>query len=372
MTVLGILGGGQLGLMIGREAQRLGITVAILDPDPECSARRGSDRFVLGSWKDAAKAAELAKLCDVVTVETEHIGRDALEAANAVAPLYPKPKVVATIHDRLEQKRFLAQHQIPQPDFRPVSNAQELHQAVKDLGLPVVLKARSGGYDGKGQARIFKPEEAEAAWADIGHAPCIAESFVRFDKEISVVMARGRVGQVAVYPVAENVHRGGILHTTAVPASVSDAVAERATQLAIRIAEALDHVGVMAVEMFVKGEEIWVNELAPRVHNSGHFTLGACITSQFEQHARAVLGLSLGDTSQLRPAVMLNLLGDLWSKGEPDWNRVHAIPGAKLHLYGKAPRPGRKVGHVTLLGDAVPDLLKAAEDLHKALGGFKA
>lgn len=367
MTVFGILGGGQLGWMLGREAQRLGLQVAILDPDPNCSARRACDHFVQGSWRDAAKARELAGLADVVTVETEHIGREALEAAANNSRLYPAVSVVTTVHDRLVQKEFLAMHHHPQPAFQSVASDADLRQAVATLGTPLILKTRSGGYDGKGQARIRSPSDAAQAWKDIGRTACIAEAFVAFDKEISVVLARSRDGQVACFPVVENVHRAGILHTTSAPASVSPAVAQRAVALATAIAHDLGHVGTMAVEMFLRGEDVLVNEIAPRVHNSGHLTLDACVTSQFEQHVRAVMGMPLGSTALLRPAVMLNLLGDLWANGTPDWNVVHEQNGAHLHLYSKEPRPGRKVGHVTVMGEDASANLATAERLHRAL-----
>jgi 5-(carboxyamino)imidazole ribonucleotide synthase len=240
------------------------------------------------------------------------------------------------------------------------------------VGAPAVLKTLTGGYDGKGQARAKTLADAPAAWESLGRQPCIYEAFVDFEREVSVVLARGLDGAVAFYPLAENEHRRGILHTTRVPARAPPGAEAKAQALAAAIAEALGHVGVMAVEMFLtRAGGLLVNEIAPRVHNSGHFTFGACATSQFEQHVRAVCGLPLGDTTLLRPVVMLNVLGEAWAKGEPDWARaVLSEPGASLHLYGKAKAaPGRKMGHVLVLADTVDEAMARAERIHARLAG---
>lgn len=367
---LGILGGGQLGRMLTFEAHKLGLKTAVLDPTPDGPAGSVADRFVEGAWTDGAKAVELAQGCDVVTVETEHIPSAGLREVEKVAPLRPGAEVLHVVQDRLRQKELLAEHRFPQPAFAHVHDEASLVRAVAHVGAPAVLKSLTGGYDGKGQARAKDSVGAAAAWDSLDRKPCIYEAFVDFEREVSVVLARGLDGRVAFYPMAENVHRRGVLHTTRVPARVPPGVEDKGRRFAAGIADALGHVGVMAVEMFLTREgALLVNEIAPRVHNSGHYTYGACVTSQFEQHVRAVCGLPLGDTTLLRPCAMLNLLGDSWAKGEPDWARlVLGEPGASLHLYGKAKAaPGRKMGHVLVLASNADDALARAEAIHARL-----
>ncbi|HUR69310.1 MAG TPA: 5-(carboxyamino)imidazole ribonucleotide synthase [Candidatus Thermoplasmatota archaeon] len=371
-ATIGILGGGQLGRMIGLEAKKMGYRIAVLDPDPDGPAAQVADAFVKGAWTDAPKMVELARASDVVTVETEHLPWEGLaEVEKLGVPLRPGSAVLRVVQDRARQKEFLARHGFPQPGFALVHDAASLARAVAAVGAPAVLKSLLGGYDGKGQSRARTAADAEDAWARIGRAACIYEAFVPFEREVSVVLARGIDGAVAYYPLAENVHVDGILHTTLAPARVPPAVEARAQAIARGIADALGHVGVMAVEMFLLPDgSLQVNEIAPRVHNSGHFTLGACATSQFEQHARAVCGLPLGDPSLLRPACMLNVLGDAWMPHEPDWADVLSIPGARLHLYGKREaRRGRKMGHVTILHERAEEALRLAHDAHARIGG---
>ena len=356
--------------MLTYEAHKLGIRTAVLDPTPDGPAGAVCDAFVQGAWTDAERAVELARLADVVTVETEHIPSAALREVEKVAPLRPASGVLHVIQDRLRQKRFLEENGFPQPAFAHVHDEASLEEAVRRVGAPAVLKTLTGGYDGKGQARAMTPGEARAAWESLGRHPCIFEAFVAFEREVSVVLARGHDGEVRYYPLAENVHVRGILHTTRVPARAPAGAEARAQRLARAIAEALGHVGVLAVEMFLTRDgELLVNEIAPRVHNSGHFTFGACATSQFEQHVRAVGGLPLGDTTLLRPCVMLNVLGEAWARGEPDWAAaVLAEPGASLHLYGKAKAaPGRKMGHVLVLADTPDEAMLRAERIHARL-----
>ena len=358
--------------MLTFEAHRMGYRTAVLDPDPDGPAGQVADAFVKGAWSDAAAMLELARQSDVVTVETEHLPWQALEAVEkAGIALRPGSAVLRTVQDRLRQKRFLAERGFPQPAFAHVHDAPSLADAVGTVGAPAVLKSLTGGYDGKGQSRSRTRDDADAAWSAIGRAPCIWEAFVPFAREVSVVLARTADGAVAYFPLAENVHVKGILHTTLAPARVPPAVEREARRIASGIAQALGHVGVMAVEMFLLADgSLQVNEIAPRVHNSGHFTFGACATSQFEQHVRAICGLPLGDPSLLRPACMLNVLGDAWAGGEPDWSALLAEPAARLHLYGKKEaRPGRKMGHVVLLHERPDDALRLAEALHARLGG---
>ncbi|MBW3583521.1 MAG: 5-(carboxyamino)imidazole ribonucleotide synthase [Euryarchaeota archaeon] len=365
-ATIGVLGGGQLGRMLLYEAHRMGYEVHILDPDPDCPSAKRADHYIEAPFADAAAAVRLAEGCDVVTLETEHIPADVLDEVARVAPLHPGADVLRNIQDRLAQRRFLAEHDLPQPRFAAVDGPDSLREALAEVGHPAVLKSRRGGYDGKGQARIRSPEEAQQAWAEVG-VPAVLEAFVPFDKEVSVLLARGVDGTIAIWPLAENVHRDGVLHTTRAPAAVPIELAKEAEHIAIRTIEALGHVGVAAVEMFVADDTLLINEVAPRTHNSGHYTLGAATTSQFEQHLRAVCGLALGDPTLTRPAAMVNLLGDLWTGG-PDWEGVLRHPDARLHLYGKRhARPGRKMGHILVMADDSGRALERAEAMHDIL-----
>lgn len=343
---LGILGGGQLGRFIALAARDLGWKTAALDPAADSPALQVVDTPIIGSLDDPEAACRLARACDIVTLEWELIALPALEKAAALKPLHPSPAVLAVIQDRLTQRKFLARHGFPQTVFAQADSA-------KDLPLhPVIVKRRTHGYDGKGQARLDPPADLARA-AELLKQPCIWEKIVPFQKEISVILARTKDGRTSVFPVAENLHRDGILHATRTPAQIPEPTARRATNLALEIAQALGDVGVMAVEMFLLADgTLLVNEIAPRVHNSGHATMGACATSQFEQHVRAVCGLPLGPTVS-RQAVMVNLMGELWKEGEPDWDRLGGIPGLTIYLYGKSQaRPGRKMGHYTVVGPA--------------------
>ena len=365
---LGILGGGQLGKMIAIEARRLGYRVKVLDPDPACPAAEVAE-VVQGAWSDPAAALELAIGCDVVTLETEHVPYAVLAEVEHVRSLRPSAQVLRTIQDRKNQRQFLRRHDLPQTRWASVDNVPELHQALRDIGVPAILKRRTGGYDGRAQVRIYAAEEAEAAWRSLGEAPCILEGFVDFRAELSVVLARSANGEIRFFAAAENVHKNGILHTTVAPARFAPGVLSAAEDLATRAAVVLELVGVLAVELFLTHDDaLLINEMAPRVHNSGHFTLGACATSQFEQQLRAVCGLPLGSQHQHAPAAMVNLLGDLWAHGEPDFLPVLAEPRAHLHLYGKrVAHAGRKMGHITVLAETTDEALVIAERLHAQL-----
>jgi 5-(carboxyamino)imidazole ribonucleotide synthase len=371
-ATVGVLGGGQLARMMALEARRLGLRVIVLDPDPRCGAAQVADGLVQGHFSDAEAACRLAAQVDVVTLDTEHVPAEVLRAVEAVAPCAPGSEALALIQDRLAQRRLLHALRLPQTRWAEVHDEASLRAGLAEVGLPAVLKTRRGGYDGKGQARVQREDQLHGAWASLGHAPCIIEAYVPFDREVSAVMARGADGSTRHWPLAENDHRRHVLHTTLTPARSEPRVGPKARALAEAVAARLDHVGVLCLELFLLSDgQLLVNEIAPRVHNSGHTSLGASVTSQFEQHLRAVCGLPLGDTTQARPAVMLNLLGDLWRDGPPPLARVFAVPHAKLHLYGKdEPRPGRKVGHVLFVGDDPARLLEEAEALHRALGGY--
>ncbi|MBI3553232.1 MAG: 5-(carboxyamino)imidazole ribonucleotide synthase [Elusimicrobia bacterium] len=365
---IGILGGGQLGRFLGLEARLMGFKTVVLDPTPDSPAAQVCDRHIQAAVDDSTAALELARLSDVVTLEWELIPAALLEKIEKVKPLFPSSKVIATISDRLVQKEFLKERGFPQTPFVPAANRQELEAATKTLGFPCVLKRRRHGYDGKGQLRLHSPADLPKA-APLLEAPCVLEALVSFDKEISVILAVGREGQTRAFPIAENVHRGGILHSTLAPASIPIPQSDPILALAEKVGRDLGHVGVMTVEMFVEtGGRVLINEIAPRVHNSGHYTLGACATSQFEQHIRAVGGLPLGSTVVEGPVVMINLLGELWSDGEPRWDLLLAHPSVKLFLYGKAKAaPGRKMGHFLFIGDYPGGPLAEAERLYRGL-----
>jgi 5-(carboxyamino)imidazole ribonucleotide synthase len=358
---LGIFGGGQLGALVAEAAKTLGWRTAALDPDPRAPALNVVDAPLVGKLDDLAAARRLAEASDVLTLEWELIPLPALEEAARLKPMFPAPCVLANIQDRLVQRRFLEKNGVPQTGFGAADAAKDVPR------YPVVVKRRRSGYDGKGQFRADGAAQAEAS--GIFAAPCVWEEIVPFDKEISVILARGRGGETSVFPVAENLHRRAVLHATRAPAEIAPIVAESAVALAKRIAESLGHVGVLAVEMFLLQDgSLLVNEIAPRVHNSGHYTLGGCAVSQFEQHARAVCGLPLAAPAPKGPAVMVNLLGDLWANGEPDWSVLDGVPGLSLRLYGKASaRPGRKMGHYTVVGPAAADEWRRADERLAAL-----
>ena len=364
-ATIGVLGGGQLGRMMALAARRMGYRICVLDRDARCPTGQVADDVVVGTLDDVDSARKVAERSAVVTLDTEHVPAGLLEAIATICPVRPGPSVLATIQDRAVQKRFLDGQGLPQTPWAPVGSPAELDAAVATIGRPSILKARHAGYDGKGQVRLEPGGDAAAAWRSIGEPPAVLEALVPFAREVSVILARALDGEIRVYPLAENVHRRHILHTTRAPAPMPEERRVRAEALARTVATALDHVGVMAVEMFELADgALLINEIAPRTHNSGHYTYGACATTQFEQHVRAVCGLPLGDARAFTGAVMVNLIGDLWANGEPPWQHVLAHPEARLHLYGKlTPAPGRKMGHVVLLDDDTDRALGTAEEL---------
>ena len=363
---VGVLGGGQLGRMMALAARRMGYRIVVLDPSASCPTAQVSDDVVVGALTDVEAAKQLARKVDVITLDTEHVPAELLEQLEAITPVRPAASVLRTIQDRQTQKQFLDKLGLAQAKWAPCENVE---QALGVVGTPAIVKVRRAGYDGKGQVRIEKAADAKAEFAKLKGEPAVAEALVPFAREISVILARGMQGEIAIYPLAENVHRRHILHTTRAPAPISAAGKKRAEEIGVTVAEALGHVGVIAVEMFeLPDGTLLVNEIAPRTHNSGHYTYGACATTQFEQHVRAVCGLPLGDPRALTGAVMVNLIGDLWRDGPPSWRAVLDRPEARLHLYGKdAPAPGRKMGHVVLLDDDTDRALATAEQMITAL-----
>ncbi|MFM9000378.1 MAG: 5-(carboxyamino)imidazole ribonucleotide synthase [Opitutia bacterium] len=368
--VIGILGGGQLGRMSAIAARRMGYRVRTFDPSPTACAASVSDEHVAADWGDRAALTRFAEGCGRITLEFENIPPPTVEFLSASVPCHPSASVLATCQNRRREKEFLRASGIPCANFAVVSSPDELRAAVRTIGFPCVLKTADFGYDGKGQVKLPAPDaDLDAAWKAIGGAMGVLEAWVPFQMEISVLVARTADGRTAVYDPAENVHRNHILHLSVSPARIAAPAAAEARALAVRIAEKIGLVGLLAVEMFVKDGSIVVNELAPRPHNSGHQTFDAHETSQFEQHVRAVCGLPLGGTRPLAPSAMVNLLGDLWRGGrDPDWTRVLADPSAKLHLYDKGrAAPGRKMGHVTVTAPTVDEAVRRAEAIHAAL-----
>lgn len=338
-ATLGILGGGQLGRMLAMAAARLGFHAHAYDPVAGSPAFEVCGRFTCAGWGDAGALRGFAASVDVVTYEFENVPPEALDLIEAAAPIRPGRRSLATSRDRLHEKEFLRSLGLDVAPFAAVDGPGDIAGAAAAVGLPAILKSRTGGYDGRGQARVADMAEAVAAAEALG-APGVLEGVVAFEREASVIAARGLDGSVAAYDPGENVHAHGILRTTTVPARLSPAQRSDAVLIAARILNALDHVGVLGVELFVTPEGLLVNEIAPRVHNTGHWTQGGCVIDQFEQHVRAVMGLPLGDGARHSGVVMENLIGDLASL--PALLRE----GAQVHLYGKAPRPGRKMGHV--------------------------
>ncbi|WP_283196243.1 5-(carboxyamino)imidazole ribonucleotide synthase [Rhizobium sp. AN80A] len=348
MTTIGIIGGGQLGRMLAMAAARLNFRTIILEPQADCPAAQVANRQIVAAYDDPAALEELATVCDVVTYEFENVPVSAAEALAQTVPVYPPPKALEAAQDRLVEKRFINDCAIPTAKFHAVDSQADLEAALADFGGQGVLKTRRLGYDGKGQ-KVFRStsDSADGAFAELGGVPLILESFVAFEREISVIAARGTDGSVVSYDPAENVHRNGILHTSTVPASITDATASAAREAAEKILTTLGYVGVIGIEFFALSDgSLIANEMAPRVHNSGHWTEAACVISQFEQHIRAVSGLPLGNADRHSDCVMRNLIGDD-ILDLPDWLKRR---DTLVHLYGKTEsRPGRKMGHVTTL-----------------------
>jgi 5-(carboxyamino)imidazole ribonucleotide synthase len=368
-STLGMLGGGQLGRMFTVAARTMGYEVIVLDPDTESPAGKLATDHVCASYDDQTALDYIAKTCDAVTTEFENVPASTLEALAATCPVRPGAQAVTITQDRIHEKTFLRDNGFPTAPFAVIHSIEDLQKGVGQVGTPAILKVSRFGYDGKGQFGINSADDMNAAWEALNGEACVLEQRMPLDIEVSVVLARGLDGEVVSYPVAENVHEGGILDVSVVPARINNVLAEKVTDMARKIATALDYVGVMAVEFFISNGELLVNEIAPRPHNSGHYTLDACVTDQFEQQVRAVCGLPLGDTKQLIPVVMINMLGDIWHHGKsPDWNKLLDHPNIKLHLYGKREaRPGRKMGHYNVVANTISEALELAKATQQAL-----
>ena len=381
-ATLGILGGGQLGAMFAAAAKRMGYRVEAISDVADCPAARICDRVHVGDYADEAFLTQVAKGLDVVTFEFENIPAATGRALAAAVPVRPHPDVLFTTQDRVREKAFLAAHGFACAPHSVVRSREDLHAAVADLGLPAVLKTAAFGYDGKGQAKLTAAADVDAAWAALGAGPdgpreLVLEGWIDFDCEISVVAARGLDGETAAFAPSRNAHASHILDVSSVPAGLPESVLAAATDTAERILATLGVVGVACVEFFVtKDGRVLVNEIAPRTHNSGHLTIEACETSQFEQQVRAVCGLPLGSTRSVAPAAMANLLGDCWFPGrdgtaarEPDWAAALAVPGVRLHLYGKTEaRPGRKMGHLTALATTADEAVARVVEARRLAG----
>ncbi len=367
--VVGILGGGQLGRMLAIAARRMGYSVHAYEPQPDCPAGQICDLEINASYTDEAALKKFADGVDVVSFEFENIPRSAIETVSGMRPVHPRGEVLHICQNREREKTFLHSHGFPCAPFRVVDSAASLAGALQEIGTPSVLKTADFGYDGKGQIKIETAADAAELWSRFGAPRGVLEKWIPFRAELSVVSARGTDGHTVSFPVSENQHSHHILDLSIVPARFPESVLESATRLAAQITGELDVVGLLAVEFFLTADnQLVVNELAPRPHNSGHFTFDACITSQFEQQLRAVCGLPLGSPDLMSPVVMWNLLGDLWNKGEPDWNVILDNPRAKLHLYGKSEaRPGRKMGHVCVMANSTGEAIREIEEMKRRL-----
>lgn len=371
-AAIGVLGSGQLGRMFAIAARRMGYRVHTYSPDSDTPTGQVSDEEITASYQDLDRVREFARNVAVVTFEFENIPAATAAAAAEWAPVRPAGDVLHTTQHRLREKTFLGQSGLPVTPWAAIHSEENLAEAVAKQGPHGVLKTADFGYDGKGQVRISEAGEAIGAWNSIGRVPAVYEAFVDFEAEVSVVAARDIRGNFVHYGVVRNDHCRGILDVTIAPALVSESVLAHAVEISRTVLDLLQVVGVLCVEFFLTRDgRLLINELAPRPHNSGHWTVDASVTSQFEQQLRAVCALPLGSTELLRPAAMANLLGDLWSTGEPNWAAVCAQPNLKLHLYGKPePRPGRKMGHVTAIGEGAEAAVRHARNILRDRGAI--
>ncbi|MEK7792175.1 MAG: 5-(carboxyamino)imidazole ribonucleotide synthase, partial [Pseudomonadota bacterium] len=363
-VMLGLLGGGQLGRMFTMAAQRMGYQVTVLDPLADCPAGRVADHLICADYTDSAALQDLGSRCVAITTEFENIPAVSLEKLSGFCTVSPDAHSVSIAQNRISEKQFLRENGFSVVPFTVIEGTGDWsHDDISTLQLfPGILKISQFGYDGKGQRRVHDEMELNAALSDFKGQICVLERLIPLSCEMSVVVARGYDGELRVFPVSENQHVNGILDVSIVPARISRELAGQAQVIAQCVAEKLDYHGVLCVEFFVlENDQLLINEIAPRPHNSGHYSIDACTTSQFEQQVRALCGMPLGDTTLHSAAVMVNLLGDLWQNGEPDWGLVLQHSSTKLHLYGKTePRPGRKMGHFTVLSETAEAALQKA------------
>lgn len=366
---LGVLGGGQLGRMFTLAAHSMGYRVVVLDPDPHSPAGLIADQHIKADYRDRAALQMLGDECAAITTEFENIPADSLEFLEQYCPVRPGADAVRIAQNRIHEKTFIQQHGLATAPFAAIYEDTDIDEVFAGLTPPLLMKTASMGYDGKGQLPANTPDEARVAFSQMGDAPCIIEERVELEREISVVLARNINGETAIYPVAENRHENGILDTTIVPSAADASITATAIDMARQLAAAMNYCGVLAVEFFCTRQgELLINEIAPRPHNSGHFTVDACATSQFEQQVRMMCGLKPSNTQLLSPVVMTNLTGDIWGDSDPAWQHVLNEPGAHLHLYGKREaRPGRKMGHINCLADEVDDALEITARIRAAL-----
>ena len=353
-STIGVFGSGQLGRMFAIEARKMGYRVHTFSPESDTPTGQVADIETQAAYEDLDAVRQFARSVDVITFEFENVPAAAVEAASQFIDVFPKGEILYTTQNRVREKTFLAEYGFPVTQFRHVKTIEDINRGADEIGLPAVLKTAGFGYDGKGQTRLGTVADIEPAFAGLNGQDAVLEAFVAFEKEVSVVCARDQKGSFVHYGVIENEHADHILDVSFAPAIVSARTLNEAVDISRNIADTIGYVGTLCVEFFLTtDEELLVNELAPRPHNSGHLTFDACVTSQFEQQLRSVCGLPLGSTEFYRPAAMANLLGDLWQNGEPDWAAALCDPNVKLHLYGKMePRKGRKMGHLTVLKDS--------------------
>lgn len=371
-STIGMLGGGQLGRMFTIAARNMGYRVIILEPDTGSPAGQLADQHIIAAYDDEAALEELGAVCDVITTEFENIPAHVLQKLSEHCTVYPSASAVEKAQDRIVEKEFIASCGLLPVPYGAITTKSEIADAIKKVTFPAILKTARFGYDGKGQQVVNDADEVNAAYRAIEQVPCVLEQRIDLDCEVSVILGRNANGETTCFPVAENIHKDGILYQTLVPASVSDNIQDAAKVAATRMADKLDYVGVLAVEFFVsKKGELLVNEMAPRTHNSGHYTIDACVTSQFEQQVRMVCGLPFGETRLLSPVVMTNILGDLWGsdcQSNPNWKILLDSPETKLHLYGKAEaRLGRKMGHYCTLSKGLENAQIIANDIFSQL-----
>ncbi|ERE06332.1 5-(carboxyamino)imidazole ribonucleotide synthase [Pseudogulbenkiania ferrooxidans] len=369
-AMLGILGGGQLGRMFAVAAKTMGYRVAVLDPDENAPAAAFADRHIRAPYNDQAALRELADSCAAVTTEFENVNADAMRELSRRTRVSPSGDCVAVAQDRIAEKAWINKAGLPTAPYLAIESVEDIQVDLAPY-LPGILKTARLGYDGKGQVRVQTAAEARAAYANLGGQACVLEKMLDLQLEVSAIVTRVSAAQSAVFPVAENIHKNGILDESIVPARIAPALAKQAQEMARKLAEALDYVGVLAVEFFVLADDsLVVNEIAPRPHNSGHYTLTACLTDQFQQQVRAMCGLLPGRTDLLSPVVMVNLLGDVWKDNghEPNWDVLAEAPNAQLHLYGKKQaRPGRKMGHFNVMAASADEALDQARALKDTL-----